>query len=720
LGAGHLDRERRDRSRAGAAATPPDEAAGAGFVKRQAPVTARRGGETTWSGAEPADTEPAAARATGGGLGERLAWLALGALLAATLLGTLTFDRRGRPSLVGDEATYAMQAASLAWDFDLAYTRADYDRFVAQWGGPPDGVILQSRDGGAHITYGKPFLYALAVAPFVRFSPQRGALVANALMLAAAALLAARTLRLRTGALAPAAVAVLVFGSVAFAYVYWVHADVFLLAASAAGFALAYGGDRSPQPRGEQGPRVGPGDAPGGGARWRRVARWVLAGALLAVPGAFRPFYLVLLLPAALAVPAGRRRAGWCALAGGALLLLLATAAVQRAAGGDWSGYTGQRLGFYARTGYPAVDFPATAWDRKLRRWGNTSWVQEGAFEPSASPRLWGWNLLYFFAGRDVGVLPYFLPLVLPLLAFRRDRGRWAIPLAVAAAALCFLLVRPFNFYGGGGAIANRYFLPLYPALWFMAARPLRGAALALVAAAAAPFLWPLWRHPSAFPVGEDGRYRHVSEVARRLLPYETTQSHIPGGQDGAAHGLWVKLLGGEVWRAGGGGLRMTGSGEAELLVGSPERLAFLAVELDRRAPTRLATGGRELRPSVLRPDGWEVFEVPLGRPRAVHPMWWTSRDYYLYQLSLRLPGARAGPVALDLRRGKAPATIGRAPEPPPADGGAPANGGPGDGGRGPGDGGPADGGRGPGDGGPADGGRGPGDGGPGPPGDPP
>jgi hypothetical protein len=712
LGAGHLDRERRDRARAAAAASPPDDAAGAGFVRRQGPAAAHGGGETS-SGAAPAATEPAAGR----GLGERLAWLALGALLAATLFGALTFDRRGRPSLVGDEATYAMQAASLAWDFDLAYTRADYDRFVAQWGGPPDGVILQSRDGGAHITYGKPFLYALAVAPFVRFSPQRGALVANALMLAAAALLAARTLRLRTGALAPATVAVLVFGSVAFAYAYWVHADVFLLATSAAGFALAYGGDRSTLRGGAPAPRVypgeaeggpgeaeaGPGEAEAGRARWSWLARWALAGALLAVPGAFRPFYLVLLVPAALAVPAGRRRAGWCALAGGALLLLLATATVQRAAGGDWSGYTGQRLGFYARTGYPDVDFPATAWDRKLRRWGNTSWVQPGAFEPNASPRLWGWNLLYFFAGRDVGVLPYFLPLVLPLLAFRRDRGRWAIPLAVAAAAVCFLLVRPFNFYGGGGAIANRYFLPLYPALWFMAARPLRGVALALVAAAAAPFLWPLWLHPSAFPVGEDGRYRHVSEVARRLLPYETTQSHIPGGQDGAAHGLWVKLLGGEVWRAGGGrGLRMAGNGEAELLVGSPERLPFLAVELDRRAPTRLATGGRELRPSVLRPDGWEVFEVPLGRPRAVHPMWWTGRDYYLYQLSLRLPGGQAAPVALDLRGGEDPAKIGLAPEPPagedvPDGGRAPAAGGPGGGGPGPGGGGPGPGGGGPG-----------------------
>ena len=645
-----------------------NETAAAGIVSEDGDTGAGHAGQENPDGATHASSA------------EWLGWTVLCSLLLAVLVATLVFDRSGRPSLVGDEATYAMQAASLAWDFDLRYTRAAYDRFVAQWGGPPDGVILQSRDGGAHLTYGKPCLYALLVAPFVRFAPQRGALVANALMLAAAALLAARTLRRRMGAVAPFAVAVLVFGSVGFAYVFWVHADVFLLAATAAGFALVYAGDRSTLPRGlpapplfgaETGPRPG----------WRWLARWALAGALLAVPGAFRPFYLVLLLPAALAVPAGRRRQGWPALAAGALALLLLTAGVQRAAGGDWNSYSGERLGFYAKTGYPAVDFPASEWNQKLRQWGNTSWTQEGAFAPSSSLRLWGWNLVYFLAGRDVGVLPYFLPLLLGVLAFRRDRGRWALPLAVALAALCFLLVRPFNFYGGGGAIANRYFLPLYPALWYMAARPLRTATVALAAVLAAPFLGPLWRHPAAFPVGEDGRYRHVSAVARRLLPYETTQSHIPGGQDGSANGLWVKLLSRDVWRQAGGGLRMAGTGEADLLVGSPRPLPFLAVELDRRAPTRLAASGRELRPSLLRPNGMEVFEVPLRRPRAVHPMWWTHDDYYLYALTFRLPGAREGPVSVELRRGEDPARIDFEPDQPtgPGSGGGGDAGDPGD-----------------------------------------
>jgi hypothetical protein len=572
-------------------------------------------------------------------------WSVLGLLLLATLAGVCRFDRAGRPSLVGDEATYAMQAASLAWDFDLRYSRADFDRFVTQWGGPPDGLILQSRDNGAHLAYGKPFLYALAISPFVRFAPVKGGLIANLLFLAAAAVLAARALQRRIGAAAPLWVAVFLFASVSFGYVFWVHADLFQLATVAAGLALVYG-----ERRGASGPAPDVWEGPP--PERRAFGRFFLAGLLLAVSGAFRPFYLALLLPAGLAAwGAERRRAALGGLLTGAAALLLVTSLVQWAAGGTWSGYGGQRQGFYPRTGYPEVDFPASQWDASLQKWGNTAWIQDGGIEPSFDPGLLGWNAAYFLIGRNVGVLPYFLPLLLGFAAWRGERGRWAIPLAVAAAVLCFFVVRPFNFYGGGGAIANRYFLPLYPALWFVAARPVRKGlgtlAAVLVAACAAPFLLPLWRHPSAFPIGEDGRYAHVSAFAEKWLPYETTQSHIPGGQDVAMNGLWLKMLNHNVYRTDETRLRLVGDTRGELLVGSPHPLERVYVELGPEAPVKLDVGERELRPSLLRPDGSITFDVPLGAPRAVHPMWWTWDDYYLYELDLRLPGAPLVPISL-------------------------------------------------------------------------
>ena len=578
---------------------------------------------------------------------EAAGWAVLAALLAATLGAAATFSREGRPSLVGDEATYAMQALSLAHDLNLAYTRADYDRFVALWGGKPDGLVLQSRDGGRHLTYGKPFLYALVVAPFVRFAPVDGALVANALLLAWAAVAAARALRLRLGGAAPWWVAAFLFASVAFAYVFWVHADLFLLATTAVGFALVYGGER-PRDAAQPLPETYAGEATV--PAWRFAARWLAAGLFLAVAGAYRPFYLALLVPAALTVPRSRRRLGWTALAAGAAVLLLTTALVQWHAGGSFTGYGGERQGFYARTGYPEVDFPAaTGWQRSLERWGNTSWVQEGAIDVRLEPRLLGWDALYFLVGRNVGVLPYFLPLLLGFAAYRGERGRWAIPWAVVAAAAGIVLVRPFNFYGGGGAIGNRYFLPLYPALWFLAARPAWRAKVVWALAAAvlaAPFLWPLWSHPRAFPIGPDGRYEYVSEAARRLLPYETTQSHIPGGDDAAHDGLWVKRLNGNVGRTGEAE-SLVGGAPGELLVGSPRPLPALLMVFDPRATTHLEVDGKSYRPTLLRPNGAVVFRVDLGRPRAVHPMWWTRARWYLYEVDLTMPGAPPVPIGL-------------------------------------------------------------------------
>jgi hypothetical protein len=579
---------------------------------------------------------------------ETLGWAVLGLLLLATLVSAALFDRAKLP-LLGDEATYAMQAASLARDFDLAYSREDYDRFVATWGVKPEGLILQSREGSERLVYAKPPLYALATAPFVRFAPVRGGPIANALMLAAAALLAARTLRTRLGGAAPLWVAVFLFGSVAFAYVFWGEADLLLLAAVAAGFALVYGGDRTAAApasvyQGEETESARP-----------VFLRWLGAGALLAVAVAYRPFYLALFLPALLAarsLPIEHRRRGLAGLALGAVLLLGLSAGLQRASGGDWTGYGGKRQGLYARAEYPAVDFPAERWSARVERQGNASWLQREAVRPELNPRLAGWNVLYFLAGRNVGVLPYFLPLLLGLLAYRGDRGRWAILLAVAVAALAFLLLRPFNFFGGG-PLGNRYFLPLYPALWFLAARPARPARAiwaVLVTALAGLFLWPLWLHPTAYPVTDAGDYRHVSSAARRFLPYETTQNAVPGEQAVAGGGLWVRLLDHNAWPTPSGQrFRMVGNATAEILVGSPQPLDSLFIELDRRAPTKLVVGEEELRPLMLGADGSVAFQIPLHGERAVHPLWWSPYDYHFYKLILRLPGGPASPVGFRL-----------------------------------------------------------------------
>lgn len=557
-------------------------------------------------------------------------WAVLGLLLAATLAGALTFDRRSWPGQVGDEATYLMQAQSLAWDFDLRYSRRDYDRFVEQWGTKPDGLILQSGDGGRTLVYAKPASYALWIAPFLRLSPTRGAAIANALLLALAAVLAARALERRLGPAAPLWVAVWIFGSVAFAYVFWAHADLFLMSLAAIALALAYG---APAKDAEE-------------SHGRAALRWLAAGLLLGLVLAARPFYGTLLVPAALAAisaPAPRRSLGIAALAAGAIVAVLGSGLTHLAETDSWTPYSGERQSFDATSGFPEVDLPPGSWQQRGAGRGNRSWLPSDM----VGPRLTAWNALYFLAGRDVGVLPYFLPFLLGLAAFRRGEGRGALILAALAAMACFLLTRPFNFYGGGGAIANRYFLPVYPAFWFAAGRPARAWWGLLAAALAAPFLLALWREPRAFFLDESNGYRFVTSAARRLLPYETTQSHLKpsGGEDVTHNSLWIKPLSTSLRpEANGALLRLGPAGSGELLVGSSHPLPGLRMIVDPPAPPRIGVSGAEVSASHPRPRGGSVLLLRLQGPRAVHRMWWSENEnpVYLYQLRLDAPAGFA------------------------------------------------------------------------------
>lgn len=618
-------------------------------------------------------------------------WAVLGVLLAALLVAAATFDRDAWPEAVGDEATYLMQARSLAWDLDLTYSAGDFERYVRLEGMEPQGLILQKGRDGGDLVYGKPFFYALWAAPFVRVVPAHGPFLANAVLLILASLAAARALGRALGPVAPSWVALCVFGSVAFAHVFWVHLDLFLMCLAALGLSLCF--------------------APARSARWRALARWSAAGALLAAVAYSRPLYATLLAPALLAAAgafrddgagpersAGRgvrwRAAG--AFLAGALTLSVAALAVQESLAGSWTSYGAERRSFHARTGFPDIDFPASEWDAMIERWGNASWLKERALTGLrlGTPRLWGWNLVYFLAGRSIGLLPYMLPGALGILLWwlgsrsspsERTRGpcesqglRWALLGAFALTALGFFVLRPHNFYGGGGALANRYILPVYPALWFLPMRPVRAGWLALGALLAAPFLYPSWTAPGAYPLDEHRLFRYVAPAARALLPYETTQSHMkPTGPrvNVRHHGLWVKSLTPAIRAEGGGHILIFDPrlGPAEILVGDEQTLRAVHLEVRPARPDgstgesgsgtaaesesgrspgiQLDVEGARVAGETDLEGGGKRYWLELEDPRARHPMWWTREDFTLHLLRLepRLEPTSGGADPLEL-----------------------------------------------------------------------
>ena len=568
-------------------------------------------------------------------------WVVLGALLVGLLWAVVSADRDDWPTFVGDEATYPMAADSLARDFDLIYGKRDYDRFVERWKRTPEGLILLSGDHGAHMTFSKPFFYPTFIAPFVWLAPHKGAQIANVLLLALAATMSARTLRRWIGPSAPLLIAVFVFSSAAFGYAFWAHADLFLLSLAAISLSLVFS-DPEGQPT-----KLG-------------LFKWAIGGALLAALAFSRPFYAPLLIPAAFCAPRPRlpRLASFWA---GTLLLIFASLTVHKTLGDSWTSYDGQRAAFSDETGYPEVDFPSTEWDAFVYRWGNLAWRTDAIRSGNRlSVPLWLWNGFYFLAGRHVGVLVYFLPLLLGLAAGPKDSPRWALTVAVVAAVAGVFYLRPFNFFGGGAAIANRHFLPIYPAFWFLAAGPLKIRWLAVVTLVSGLFLWPLWIEADEYLLGADGRSRFVSPIANSALPFETTQRHIgpSGSEDFQANGLWIRPLGPEVGVAGPesseslshapGTMALASEATAHFLVGSEERVGHIVLTI---------LGSESVVPDIEDAEALSTstdpaqrrFLLRLGPRRAIHPTWWTWQNAHLYRLDITFRGVSSTPVAFSL-----------------------------------------------------------------------
>ncbi len=534
-------------------------------------------------------------------------WTVLTTLLAATFYAATIHDRSGWAGLVAGEATYLMQAESLAWDGDLRYTRADFDRFHAHWRSSPTDLSLASVDG-RRIAYARPFPYAMWLAPFVRAAPDHGFAIANALLLIIATVVAARAVS-RTGAAGPLWIVLFAFGSVTVAYVFLATGDLFLLTVAVVAGVLV----------GDDG---------------AHVRAWMASGALMAILAASAP--LLLVLPLALLVVAGRDRRGSLLvglLAGGVVLAVVAWWY------GGWP--LARTFTFSVETGFPLVDFPATDWLSTVHR-------LDALYEAGGERWRWGldpslaWaNVRYLLAGRHIGLLPYFLPVLLLVPLGLRGGRRSAWFLAAGAWLFLTLLLRPFDLFGGPGAVGNRYFLPVYGLLWLTIARPGRLVWALPVTALAALFLMPVWRTPWQEPLTERRGYQHTSAFAEANLPYETSQRWLPGSATEDVQGLWLRPLSGDLWiEARRGRLVLRGGGQAELLIASGRTLDALRLDFGPEAPSTIEVTGGDLGERLLGPGGGIGFRVDQPQRLAHHPLWWTPVPQHLYRLTIRFPDA--------------------------------------------------------------------------------
>jgi hypothetical protein len=513
-------------------------------------------------------------------------------LLFAVLAGVSQIDVPSASlGVKGDEATYVSMALSVAYDFDLKFTAADLERFWAVYRAGPEGIFLKRgrrltiewvgalprlravpRPADAGLEYGKALLYPVVAAPFIRAFGLPGLLMLNVLLLALVIWCGALFAAARGAGPAGAFFAfAFVLASVTPVYVVWLTPEIFnFTLVFVAYFLWMYK------------------DAPGATA-----PRWVLgsgsdavAALLLGCATFSKPPNALLILPI-VTIAAARKRWGRMVLVGfafaaGSAGLFGVTGLIS----GDMNYQGGDRRTFYGR--YPYSD-PAASFATLGTAMATDESEAEDLLAPDVFWPAFRHNIVYFFLGRDAGLIPYFFP-GLVMVALWLARRKWrdpAVVLALAvlvASAIVLLALAPNSWSGGGGPPGNRYFLSLYPVMFFAA--PATATFWPAVAAwvGGMVFVAPLLLNPFA---ASKFTWRAVDTPALRLLPIELTmvddlpvrlsgsRGRVPFGQ---TPDVLLYFMDENAWTPEGHGVWVAGRATAEIIVRADRPLDRLRI----------------------------------------------------------------------------------------------------------------------------------------------
>jgi len=403
-------------------------------------------------------------------------------LLVAALAAAVSVDVvHAGYGVKGDEATYVGIALSAAYDGNLSYERRDLERFTGLYEQGPEGIFLKRGKrvslvfgGGApyvHFVrspevrqdrayFSKAMLYSIAVAPFVRLFGMNGFLIFHVLLMFIVGVCGYLFLAAH-GRPEPALAFTLAFigASVTPVYMVFLTPDVFNFAlVFVAYFFWLYkevGAPRAPWLRG--------------------LGSDLIAAALLGAATYSKSWNAPLVLPLVLWFW-WRRQWGRGFVVGAVSVVACAILfAGTFAVTGEVNYQGGDRRQFY--TGGPTSGFLYDSadgtWERRGQATGRDEADVDNVFQPSEIVRLFPANVEYFLLGRHFGFVPYFFPGALAILAWLASRDRlvpWRLFtfLAVVIAVVVSLVTVPYTWSGGGGPPGNRYFLSLYPALFFL------------------------------------------------------------------------------------------------------------------------------------------------------------------------------------------------------------------------------------------------------------
>jgi len=413
--------------------------------------------------------------------------------------------------LFADQAVYYALTQSIAHDLDLEYTRKDLARYYHDFNAGPQGIFLKKARNGK-IFFAKSWAYSLLAAPFVRMFSYNGFLVFHSFLLLIVMLLGfAYFSRANTPLLSISYLLTFLLASVAGVYFIWISPDFFnFCLAFIIVFLWAYkirrrDGPPSPSPAGTPGSFL--------------LSPWTdyLAVFLVGIAVFSKPPNIVLLGPLVLYALYEKKFFKALCLAVIFFLTIGILFGANYLLTSDWNYQGGERKTFIG-------SFPLEKDNLTFDSLGNTM-TSENYFQRFLIPPKFIFsNIFYYFFGRFTGITWYFFPAVLTLLMFFRAKRRfpdWLILAALSGGILIYIVLTPEFYGGGGGTLANRYFLNIYPLFLFLPAEKKTWRQVALIWVVAAVFISPILISPfrsSAQPA------THAKKFPIKALPLEMTQ----------------------------------------------------------------------------------------------------------------------------------------------------------------------------------------------------
>jgi len=478
-------------------------------------------------------------------LTERKGALTAACLITAVFLGFALFADLPvlhQGFLTADQASYYIIAQSLAYDHDLEYTKKDLTRYKEQFWAGPQGLFLKrvKKPDGDKLYYAKSMAYALFAAPFVRVFGPNGPLVFHAGLIFLLLLMGFSYFAMSNSpGLSVLKIGTFLFASVAGAYTLWIAPDFFNLFCV---FTVLYfwlykhrrtedNADSGASPSGTGMPSSASTTCrpkKSFGDRWQAFilsdASDYLAAGVAGIVAYAKPPNVAVFGPLLLWTILKKK---WGKAAVMLLVFVLVVGALfgtNILLTGEWNFQGGDRKSFYATA--PTEGFPLERSEFTFEAITNAEEMSaDGYFKHafSFSPALIPINFLYFIFGRFSGMAWYFFPAILALIFFflgKKSLDRWLLLVAILGEILIYVVLMPDNFGGGGGSLANRYFMGIYPLFFFLPRLKIKPAGIVVEWAAAALLIAPILLSPiqaTHFPS------LHAKHFPYTLLPVEMT-----------------------------------------------------------------------------------------------------------------------------------------------------------------------------------------------------